>query len=151
MTRFPIFLRIDPGTWTRVQVETLNRRVLTVVAAFALAAWNRFGAQGFLGPRAPIRLLVTGIWGWLLISLARRPGYDYGAMREWMSTAWVAVPMLLLVLSVFYHFRMGLQVVIEDYQRDERRVVAMVALNLFTAAVTGTAIFAILKIAFGAN
>ena len=40
MTRFPIFLRIDPGTWTRVQVETLNRRVLTVVAAFALAAWN---------------------------------------------------------------------------------------------------------------
>ena len=34
---------------------------------------------------------------------------------------------------------------------DERRVVAMVALNLFTAAVTGTAIFAILKIAFGAN
>ena len=69
MTRFPIFLRIDPGTWTRVQVETLNRRVLTVVAAFALAAWNRFGAQGFLGPRAPIRLLLTGIWGWVLISV----------------------------------------------------------------------------------
>ncbi|WP_085810505.1 succinate dehydrogenase, hydrophobic membrane anchor protein [Sphingomonas sp. TZW2008] len=91
------------------------------------------------------------LMSWLMISLARRPGYDYGAMREWLSTAWVAVPMLLLVLSVFYHFRIGLQVVIEDYQRDERRVVAMVALNLFTAAVAGTAIFAILKIAFGAN
>ena len=85
-----------------------------------------------------------------MISLARRPAYDYGAMREWLSSSWVAVPMLLLVLSVFYHFRIGLQVVIEDYQREERKIVAMIALNLFTAAVSGTAIFAILKIAFGA-
>jgi succinate dehydrogenase / fumarate reductase membrane anchor subunit len=91
------------------------------------------------------------LMSWLMISLARRPSYDYGAMREWLSTAWVAVPMLLLVISVFYHFRIGLQVVIEDYQRDERRILAMVLLNLFVAAVAGTAIFAILKIAFGAN
>lgn len=69
MTRFPIFLRIDPGTWTRIQVETLPRRMLTVVGAFVLAAWNRFGAQGFLGPSAPVRMLLTGIWGWLILSL----------------------------------------------------------------------------------
>lgn len=91
------------------------------------------------------------LMSWLMISLARRPTYDYGAMREWLSSAWVAVPMVLLVLSVFYHFRIGLQVVIEDYQREERRVVAMVILNVFTAAVTATALFAIMKIAFGAN
>jgi succinate dehydrogenase / fumarate reductase membrane anchor subunit len=91
------------------------------------------------------------LMSWLMISLARRPSYDYGAMREWLSSAWVAVPMLLLVLSVFYHFRIGLQVVIEDYQREERRIVAMVLLNLFVAVVGGIAVFAILKIAFGAN
>ena len=91
------------------------------------------------------------LMSWLMISLARRPGYDYGTMRDWLSSAWVAIPMILLVVSVFYHFRIGLQVVIEDYQRDERRIVAMVLLNLFTAVVAGTAIFAILKIAFGAN
>lgn len=91
------------------------------------------------------------LMSWLMISIARRPGFDYGAMREWLSSAWVAIPMILLVVSVFYHFRIGLQVVIEDYQRDERRIVAMVLLNLFTAVVAGTAIFAILKIAFGAN
>jgi succinate dehydrogenase / fumarate reductase membrane anchor subunit len=91
------------------------------------------------------------LMSWLMISIARRPGYDYGAMREWLSSAWVAVPMILLIGSVFYHFRLGLQVVIEDYQHGERRVVAMVLLNLFTAVVAGTAIFAILKIAFGAN
>ncbi|MFL0412418.1 succinate dehydrogenase, hydrophobic membrane anchor protein [uncultured Sphingomonas sp.] len=91
------------------------------------------------------------LMSWLMISLARRPAYDFGTMREWMSSAWVAIPMMLLVISVFYHFRIGLQVVIEDYQRHERRVAAMVVLNLFVAAIAGTAIFAILKIAFGAN
>ncbi len=107
MTRFPIFLRIDPGTWTRVQVETLNRRVLTVVAAFALAAWNRFGAQGFLGPRAPLRLLLTGIWGWLLLSvvvwfLASRVNEDlrndplYGIQRAAVSMTVTHFPVIII-------------------------------------------------------
>jgi succinate dehydrogenase / fumarate reductase membrane anchor subunit len=87
---------------------------------------------------------------WLLISIARQPAFDYATMRSWMESAWVGVPMALLVLSVFYHFRLGLQVVIEDYQHNESRVVLMVALNLFVAAVGATAIFSILKIAFGA-
>jgi succinate dehydrogenase / fumarate reductase membrane anchor subunit len=87
---------------------------------------------------------------WLLISIARQPAYDYATLRLWMESAWVAIPMALLVLSVFYHFRLGLQVVIEDYQHNESRVVLMVLLNLFVAAVGAVALFSILKIAFGA-
>lgn len=87
---------------------------------------------------------------WLLISIARQPAYDYATLRLWMESAWVAIPMALLVLSVFYHFRLGLQVVIEDYQHNESRVVFMVLLNLFVAAVGAVALFSILKIAFGA-
>jgi succinate dehydrogenase / fumarate reductase membrane anchor subunit len=85
---------------------------------------------------------------WLMISVARMPGYDYGAVRLWLQSAWVAVPMILLIVSVFYHFRLGLQVVIEDYQHDETRVVWMIVLNLFTVATAGIALFAILKVAF---
>jgi succinate dehydrogenase / fumarate reductase membrane anchor subunit len=85
---------------------------------------------------------------WLMISVARMPGYDYGAVRLWLQSAWVAVPMILLIASVFYHFRLGLQTVIEDYQHDETRVVWMVVLNLFTVATAGIALFAILKVAF---
>lgn len=88
---------------------------------------------------------------WFLFSIATLPAYDYTTVRLWLSSGWAAVPMLLLVGSVFYHFRLGLQVVIEDYARMESRFVAMVLLNVFTAAVAGTAIFAILKIAFGSN
>lgn len=69
MSRFPIFLRVDRGTWANVQAETMPRRVVTVVAAFALSAWNRFGAQAALGPRSPMRMILTGIYGWLALTL----------------------------------------------------------------------------------
>ncbi len=66
---FPIFLRIDKGTWSRATAQALPRRTLTVLGAFTLAAWNRFGSQAFLGPRAPVRMILTGIYGWLALSL----------------------------------------------------------------------------------
>ena len=87
---------------------------------------------------------------WLLISLARLPGHDYSTVRLWLSSAWAAVPLALLVLSVFYHFRLGLQVVIEDYSHAENRVILLVLLNFFTVGMGGIALFSILKIAFGA-
>ena len=42
----------------------------------------------------------------------------------------LAIPMLLLVVSVVYHFRLGLQVAIEDYARMQSRFVAIVLLNV---------------------
>ncbi|HEX8556221.1 MAG TPA: succinate dehydrogenase, hydrophobic membrane anchor protein [Sphingomonas sp.] len=88
---------------------------------------------------------------WFIIVLARMPAYDYATARATFESAWRAIPLMLLVISVFYHFRLGLQVVIEDYQHNESRVVALIALNLFTVATAAVAIFSILKIAFGAS
>jgi succinate dehydrogenase / fumarate reductase membrane anchor subunit len=86
---------------------------------------------------------------WFLFSLLRLPAYDHASVVAWLSSPLAAVPMVLLVASVFWHFRLGLQVVIEDYQHDETRVVALVLLNFYTVAMAGFAIFSILKIAFG--
>ena len=85
---------------------------------------------------------------WCMFAVARLGAYDYDSVRTWLSSAWVAIPLVLLVVSVFYHFRLGLQVVIEDYQHDESRIVAMILLNFFTVATAAVAIFSILKIAF---
>ena len=90
------------------------------------------------------------LMAWLMFSILRLGGYDYATLHSWLRSAWVAIPMALLIVSVFYHFRLGLQVVIEDYAHYENRVVAMVLLNLFTVATAAIALFAILKIAFGA-
>lgn len=79
MTRFMNFLRVDHYTWVRVIPQALPRRVVTVVGAFVLAAWNRFGAQAALGPRAPVRMILTGIYGWLAWSIL-----------VWLLAAWVS-------------------------------------------------------------
>lgn len=88
---------------------------------------------------------------WFVLSIALLPAYDYETVRAWMAQAVVAVPLVLLVINTFYHFRLGLQVVIEDYQHDETRVVLMILLNFFTIAAGALAIFSILKIAFTAG
>lgn len=91
------------------------------------------------------------LMAWFIFSLTRLSGFDYATVRTWMESPWVAVPLLLLVSSVVYHFRLGLQVVIEDYQHDESRVVLLVLLNLYVLVVYATAVFSILKVAFGAG
>lgn len=85
---------------------------------------------------------------WLIVSLIRLPDLGYETVQAWLSAPIAAVPMILLVISVFYHFRLGLQVVIEDYQHDESRIVLMTLLNFFAIGGAVFAIFAILKIAF---
>ncbi|MDH7975108.1 succinate dehydrogenase, hydrophobic membrane anchor protein [Sphingomonas sp. AR_OL41] len=85
---------------------------------------------------------------WFIISIARLPAYDYATVHAWMASAWVAIPMALLIASVFWHFRLGLQVLIEDYTHAEARIVALLLLNFFTVATAAIAIFSILKIAF---
>ena len=85
---------------------------------------------------------------WLIVSLIRLPDMGYETVQAWLSAPIAAVPMILLVVSVFYHLRLGLQVVIEDYQHDETRIVLLTLLNYFTLAAGTFAIFSILKIAF---
>ena len=85
---------------------------------------------------------------WFLFSIAMLPSYDVASLTKWLSSGWAALPMALLIATLFYHARLGLQVVIEDYQHDETRVVLLVVLNLLTALGAGLGIFSILRIAF---
>jgi succinate dehydrogenase / fumarate reductase membrane anchor subunit len=84
---------------------------------------------------------------WLVVSLIRLPDLDYETVRVWMQSPFVAVPLLLIVANTFWHFKMGLQVVIEDYQHGESRVIAMALLHFWTFGAGGLALFSILKVA----
>lgn len=90
-------------------------------------------------------LLVT----WFVASLFLLPAYDYATVTAWLSSPWVAVALILTTITVFWHLRLGVQVLIEDYVHSEaRRFAAIVALNFYTVGAAALAIFSILKIAF---
>jgi len=84
---------------------------------------------------------------WFMISLTRLGGFDYASIHQWISSAWVAVPLIMLVISTCWHARLGLQVLIEDYQEDEGRVMWLLVAEYFLAIIAVTAIFSILKAA----
>jgi succinate dehydrogenase / fumarate reductase, membrane anchor subunit len=84
---------------------------------------------------------------WFVVSLFRLPGYDHATIVAWMGSPLVAVPLILMTVNVFWHLRLGLQVVVEDYQHDETRIVALILLNFYAIGGAALAIFSILKIA----
>jgi succinate dehydrogenase / fumarate reductase, membrane anchor subunit len=87
---------------------------------------------------------------WFVLSLLRLPSLDHATVVHWIAQPIVALPLLLLVLSVFWHFRLGLQVFIEDYVHAEGlKLGALLALNFYTVGGAALAAFSILKIAFG--
>jgi succinate dehydrogenase / fumarate reductase membrane anchor subunit len=99
---------------------------------------------------------VTGIGNlalvlWFVVSLVRLPSLGHAAVVLWLRQPVAAVPMLLLIVSVFWHFRLGLQVFIEDYvHTDGTKLLALLLLNFYALAGAAAAVFAVLKIALGA-
>ena len=88
---------------------------------------------------------------WLIVSLLRLPALDHGTLAEWLSQPVAAVPMLLLILTAFWHSKMGLQVVVEDYVHDEGGKLFWIVLINFAAVLGGAlAAFSVLKIALSA-
>lgn len=86
---------------------------------------------------------------WLIISILRLPGLDHGSVITWLAQPWVAVPMMLMLVSIFYHLRLGLQVVIEDYvHEDGTKFGVLLLLNFYAIGGAALGIFAIAKIAF---
>jgi succinate dehydrogenase / fumarate reductase membrane anchor subunit len=62
-----------------------------------------------------------------------------------------AIALIAVMISAFIHMKLGMQAVIEDYVHAEGAKIICLFLNTaFTFAVGLTAVFAILKISFGA-
>ena len=85
---------------------------------------------------------------WFVVSLLGLPLQSYDAVRGWLGQPWVAVLAVLLVATLAWHAKLGVQVVIEDYVHGKGAKTALLLLSLFVhigAAVAG--IFAILRMA----
>ncbi len=86
---------------------------------------------------------------WLVVSALRLPGLDHEMVVNWLAQPLVAVPMILMLINVFYHLRLGLQVVIEDYVHDDAlKFGAILLLNFYAIGAAALGIFAVARIAF---
>ena len=74
-----------------------------------------------------LALLVAWLIG-LLVSLV---GADLGTVRATIARPWNAIPMAALVIAMFWHAKLGVQVVIEDYVHTRWLEIALQLLNLF--------------------
>lgn len=87
--------------------------------------------------------------GWLIVSLLRLPNYEHELLIGWLSSPLVAVPMILMLVSIFWHLRLGLQVLIEDYVPDHgMKFGLIILLNFFAIGGAALGIFAVAKVAF---
>ncbi len=84
---------------------------------------------------------------WLILSLLMLPDLGYETVRAWMKSVFVAVPLALIIANTFWHFKMGLQEVIEDYLHGAGRIATMALLHVWTFGAGGLALFSILKVA----
>ena len=93
--------------------------------------------------------LVLGLW--LLFSLVGLPDLAFRTVKTWAAQPLSATGLALFVLCVFWHARLGLQVLIEDYVHEQANKFAALAL-LYLATFAGAAfgLFAIVRLALGA-
>ena len=96
-----------------------------------------------------VTLLLLSLW--LIFSIAMLPVLDRAMFREWLGSAWGAVPMALFVITAFKHGVDGLKVAVDDYVHDEgNRIATHFALDMAGIAGAAASLFALAKIAFGA-
>lgn len=84
---------------------------------------------------------------WFAASIIAHTGSDYATFIVWLRTPLAAILMILLLIALFYHTALGLQVVIEDYVHSATKFAAVIAVRLGCCALATAGVVAILRIA----
>ncbi len=85
---------------------------------------------------------------WIVASLAFLAGASHAEMSAWIAHPGVGIFLVLLIVAVFYHAKLGMQVVIEDYVHAKPVKVTCLIANSFGAIfLAAICIYSVLKIA----
>ena len=87
---------------------------------------------------------------WFLISVLLLPNMNYITVREWLARPLPATAMVLLIVSSFWHAKLGMQVMLEDYVHEHGNKFAVIALlNLTAFAGAAFGLLCVARLALG--
>ena len=87
---------------------------------------------------------------WFVASLLMLPNLGYATVVEWIARPLPATAMALLVIATFWHARLGVQVMLEDYVHEPANKFACVAaINLAAFAGAAFGLFCVIRLALG--
>jgi succinate dehydrogenase / fumarate reductase, membrane anchor subunit len=86
---------------------------------------------------------------WFAASIIAHTSSDYATFIVWLRTPLAAILMILLLIALFYHTALGLQVVAEDYVHSGAKFAVVIAMRLGCCALATAGVVATLRIAFG--
>jgi succinate dehydrogenase / fumarate reductase membrane anchor subunit len=83
---------------------------------------------------------------WFFASIIAHSGSDYSAVIAWLRMPSSTLMMVLLLIALFYHTALGLQIIIEDYVHSARKVPALIIMRLGCLALAAAGTFSVLRI-----
>ena len=87
---------------------------------------------------------------WLVGSLVAMTAVDYVTMQAWVAQPGVTLALVALLIALFYHAQLGLQVIIEDYVHAEGlKLAALIAVRAACFLLGLLGVISVLRIAFG--
>lgn len=107
------------------------------------------GTRHWIAQRATaVALVPLGLW--FVVSAIGFAGAPYGEVRAWLAGQFNATMMILLVVAAFWHAKLGLDVVIQDYVHGRAaKTSALLAVNFLVWLLAVSCIIAVLQIATG--
>jgi succinate dehydrogenase / fumarate reductase membrane anchor subunit len=104
------------------------------------------GAQRWWAERVTAVALVP-LSLWFIASIIAYSDSDYVTFVSWLRLPLTTCMMILLLIVLFYHSALGLQVVIEDYLHSGAKFVAVIGVRLGCCALAVAGIIGTLRIA----
>ncbi len=87
---------------------------------------------------------------WLVISLLLMPNFSYPTVHQWAARPLSATALGLLIICTFWHARLGMQVMIEDYVHEHgSKFACIAALNLVAFGGVAFGLISVIRIALG--
>lgn len=127
-------------------MATVGKSLSTRILA---QASTRHGSHHWLLERVTsVALIPLSLW--FVIAAVSLSGAGYEEVRAWLAGPINTTLMLLLILALFWHAQLGVQVIIEDYVHHETtKLGSLMAVNFALIAVGLACVVAVLKVSLG--